>query len=65
MGKNMFKNKIYMVLFLISCVCAALLIFRGVERQNMEDNKVHNLNKGWYYIENGEKFSVTLPAEIV
>lgn len=64
MGKSIFKNKIYTILSVISCVCAALLIFRGIERQNMEDNKVHNLNKGWYYIENGEKFSVTLPAEI-
>lgn len=64
MGKSIFKNKIYIILFVISCVCAALLIFRGVERQNMEDNKVLNLNKGWYYIENGEKVSVTLPADI-
>lgn len=64
MGKSIFKNKIYIILCVISCVCAALLIYRGVERQNMEDNKVHNLNEGWYYIENGEKFSVTLPANI-
>ncbi len=64
MGKSIFKNKIYIILSVISCVCAALLIFKGVEQQNMEDNKVRNLNKGWYYIENGERISVTLPVEI-
>lgn len=64
MGKIILKNKIYIILSFISCVFAVLLISNGVERQNMEDNKVRSLNEGWYYIENGEKISVTLPAEI-
>lgn len=64
MGKSIFRNKIYIILSVISCVCAILLIAGGIERQNMEDNKVQNLNEGWYYIENGEKIFVTLPAEI-
>ena len=65
MGKSIFKNKIYIILSVISCVCAALLIFKGVEQQNMEDNKVRNLNKGWYYIENGERISVTDRKSVV
>lgn len=64
MGKEIFKYKFYIILLVISCVCAGFLIARGIGQENMENSKIHDLNKGWYYWENNEKISVTLPAKI-
>lgn len=64
MGRKIWKHRYYIILLVISCVCAGLLIVRGIGQENMESSTLHDLNKGWYYWENNQKIPVTLPAKI-
>lgn len=64
MGKKSVKIIIYIFLPVFVCICAVLAVMQETRQRKSADECIQTLNEGWYYLDGGEKVSVTLPADI-
>ena len=65
MKKNkvtVFKINIFL-LIVIGIMCVMTII--GLSGERSESSEVRNFNKGWYYLKDGKKQYVTLPAKVI
>ena len=52
------------VILILILMSVSLVMFQTIQISGSQSEHINDLSRGWYYIQEGEKTEITLPAEI-